>query len=1283
MPFFVAIGIALIKVASLGTASLGAFAAAATVGKIAVFAAASIGLNLAARAFRKDGSGFRPEIARQVVQAGALAQRWAFGEVRSGGYLVYAGSRRGVTARAAYVLSNGACESLDAVVLRGDYIELVSGDDGWLHPKSGTAEDGSELNPYRGKVRFMVNFAADGNQGSELRTVPYNYGDDAEPGTLQFVNTDGTTSSEPGLATVAVRYQKRRYPRDSEFFNSQTAGTIEIVEEPYATDFPAWTEDHRLNGVSWVSVEFTQPDYEDFKDRFWQYWPFHQIEFVFKGMKLTWPGQDTPTWTRNVAAIYHWWLTARRGVPADRIDRAAFDAAYALCEEDVTYELPDTHSDYNATVKRYAADGIVSSGESVQEIEDGLNTAWAGEYIEDGRIYFRPGEDRTSSLTLDDSYLIEDAIPSWQPWRPLDQRFNAVDCRLGQSREHKFEDLVLPRFIDTDSREKDGELRAHVLDLPYTNDPITGARNARILLSEQREQRLVVIPVVPGPNYEVMALRPRDVVTWGSETWGLAPALYRVETMVFDISGVITLVLRQDDPETYIDSLILPPLKQENVARLSDEGSVPIDDVVGLSLREIVDVAADGTVEVYLEAAWTSVAPATQVQWQLVVFEMNDDGEVVLDGDGDPVRDYEESIWSESIRVEGHTATNDIPGVVGNVWRARVRHVHGERSASRWVFAEVTIDGKTDGPPPPTDIEVLAAPSSVDVSWTNPEDADFSHVEIEAVAETQPALPADPIPMVSRDAFGRFARVVGLVSETSYVVRLRSFDTSGNFGDWSDPSTQDSGPDIEGAAGTDGFGRELVFARTPQRDASDNPFVIAMNERPLNTWTFDQTNAAPITRGRVTWHDGVPVDDPEVSEYIWQSERSITGAPKVGDEVVDGWSVPVIITADGVDGRGGEDGNGVEFVYAVTPDDTTLDASQRPGNDWAYDSPAAIGGLQWHDGAPTLTKALGILWVSSRRVPGQPAVGDPRPAADDPDAWSDWSIPTILTRIGDDGEDAIGHVLTRTHRIGGGDLTDGGEDTSPEFDIRYNADPSEALFCIVGVEDTPYLQRVIIGSVISFNDGDKVRRYRTKTMASLQDRGCYEFQVDVLNGEDGLADKDEVVLRFTYADAGLPQSPVGYTVMRIAEEMSATGSPTEFDVNLFNMESDILTLGALSQDDISYLDSVPVGTRIWIDGDHYVWIGETTGPPVKTIFATGPGMAYKFTVKEIQSPPDITNGETYPIHFSHVLSAGPDVVRGVEEGGLGSIRKIWRGTQDQYDALDEYDEQTIYFIAVA
>ena len=100
----------------------------------------------------------------------------------------------------------------------------------------------------------------------------------------------------------------------------------------------------------------------------------------------------------------------------------------------------------------------------------------------------------------------------------------------------------------------------------------------------------------------------------------------------------------------------------------------------------------------------------------------------------------------------------------------------------------------------------------------------------------------------------------------------------------------------------------------------------------------------------------------------------------------------------GSDGEDGVNAGGQEHVFAVTAD-PTISIAQRPDDDWGFDEPVIMGGLQWYDGAPSLTELATFLWRSSRKVFGQPKVGA--------DVNALFGMPTIVGRYGLDGQPGL------------------------------------------------------------------------------------------------------------------------------------------------------------------------------------------------------------------------------------------------------------------------------------
>ena len=477
--------------------------------------------------------------------------RWVLGEgVRTPGALTYFGSD-GREARMALVLGEGECGRIaDQVWIDGQAVPLIRTADG----------DGDLLKPqaaskYFNKIEFREYFAADGTQGSHMRTaVPSE--------TYTYDQGDGTYGSEPGY--------------DTEF--QQAAGQ---QAEPYVTPFPVWDTTHKLNGLSWVYARLTQPEYgTDIDKRFWTRVP--NLEFLIDGLKITWPGQAVPTLTSNAAAVRYWWETERRGRLASAIDAASFTAAYALSDEDVDATnggadpLPAGYSDWPTTSKRYSIRGVFASGDDIGGVEDRLDVAWAGEVVESaGKLYFRPGVDRVALLSIGDAQIIDPPIA--RPWPALQERVNALTGEIPQSAQHDWSSLSLPQVpesVTPAALERAGGKRSGHVRLAYISDPLAAGRLLAVNLRRGRESLRIQLVVLPGETFERTGLIPTDRVLLTNSEYGLVQSRFEVERVLIRQDGAVALTLREDLAGTYDDTLVLPPL-EPRVIRLEDERQVP------------------------------------------------------------------------------------------------------------------------------------------------------------------------------------------------------------------------------------------------------------------------------------------------------------------------------------------------------------------------------------------------------------------------------------------------------------------------------------------------------------------------------------------------------------------------------------------------------------------------------------------------------------------------------------------------------------------------------------
>ena len=741
------------------------------------------GIQLVRLAFQRD-----PEPIDQLsgpkatIRSEVSNERYVLGRARVPGVLAYYGSYQR-NAVMGLVLSEGECDSIEKVWIDGHEVLLTrttqSGGDK-LVPVAG--------NEYSGKIEFFEYFAADGTQGAFLRGIPSNANIDSGPDipTSGFNYVDGYSPNDPSVEEFADYPgfwgpDGEITPATSHRLHFPNVKGTDGVVSPFRTQFPPWTVSHKLNGLSWVAVQLIQPEYgQDISNRFWSRVP--NLEFLVKGKKLTWPGQTTPTWTQNAAAIRYWWEINRRGRDPEQIDETDFTAAYNLCEEDVTVTLPQEYSDagFNSTSKRYSVNGVISSGDSVSGVEEQLDLAWAGQVLESrGTIHFRPGvQDSAACAVITDTDIVES--PKVQPWAPLQERINAATAEIGQSFAHEYTRLTLPEFVDSSAETRDGEKRSGRMVLGFVNDPIAAVRLQVINLRRARESLRLVLVVRPGSDpsssnpathFDRLGLIPTDCVLVSNSELGLSNFRMVVEQVVIRRDWGVQLTLREDLTDTYDDTLTLPPLSSRIIRLAQDTDFIP--DVQNLTVDEIASIAKDGTTLIHLLVSWTAAA----VGQTLIEIRQKSS-----DPDNPDMYPWEPGV--------SNTNMFSFPGVTsGLTYEVRARHQGTNNVNGAWSnIVERMVGGDLTPPADPMDFDVDFRALGFRASWTNPNDNDLGSVciyvaegemaafgdsDLVATVSVSPGTTADP----SMDSYEHS----NLTAGTIYRVWIRAKDLSGNL----------------------------------------------------------------------------------------------------------------------------------------------------------------------------------------------------------------------------------------------------------------------------------------------------------------------------------------------------------------------------------------------------------------------------------------------------------------------------------------------------------------------
>ena len=298
-----------------------------------------------------------------------------------------------------------------------------------------------------------------------------------------------------------------------EYFKADGTEGSECFAAAAGADLPFNAADVSAEGLSWCYIKLTQNDYgTDLDTRRWNKVP--NIEFVVKGIKIS-AGRDpsgTKLFTENAAIIRKWWLTERRGINFNRINRTYYRAAVSRCDTmiDISNLTNFDSSAMSTDLKRYTINGLIHSGDDVVRIEQDMDFAWDGAIVDwDGELLFRPGGQRTSVKEITGADIVEE--PLYRPGTTLSA--NRFLCDIPQSEWHDYLPYTLT-VDDTGKQRYDG--RINTVNLGRTDLVTNPAQAANLLRSAARRARAsssLELTIMPGDNFENAVIVPGDKVT--------------------------------------------------------------------------------------------------------------------------------------------------------------------------------------------------------------------------------------------------------------------------------------------------------------------------------------------------------------------------------------------------------------------------------------------------------------------------------------------------------------------------------------------------------------------------------------------------------------------------------------------------------------------------------------------------------------------------------------------------------------------------------------------------
>lgn len=550
------------------------------------------------------------------------------------------------------------------------------------------------------------------------------------------------------------------YARIKFYKGDQTTADSDLVSES-----TSWTTNHILRDTAYLYVRL---EYDP--DQFPNGIP--NISAVVRGKKLYDPRQDstsahydasvgvdthrvndssTWTWNQNPAlAVRDYLVDSKYGLGEDAalINSSALVSAADYCDIEL-----DSNTD---PIPQLQINGIVDTANSRKENIDSMLSSMGGMLVYSGGAYFiRAAQYVSPTITIDESVMVgQIQVQTRQSRR---SQYNGVKG-VFLSKEKNYTVADYPAQISSTYATEDGDPIYLDMPLPFVTDNEQAQRLAKIALLKSRQQTVITVPV----NLAGLKFKAGDVINVTNERMGYDQKPFEVVDYAIAIepSGGIRVDLRcvetassiynwlSDDAEDFLSG-----------GELSLYDGKTTQPPTSLVVSEGSRIDSDGTVIPTIDVSWTAASDAFvdhyEVEW----------------------KKQADSVY-KTVNTVGTEFEIPIPEV-GFTFDVRVRAVNALGVRSSYASTTVTLSGDTTAPGVPTNLSVSADNHLILITWENPTDSDFLHVEIKSAAVATEGS-ATLLAKVDAEAYSDGPFSVG----TTRYYWLRSVDRSGNASAW-------------------------------------------------------------------------------------------------------------------------------------------------------------------------------------------------------------------------------------------------------------------------------------------------------------------------------------------------------------------------------------------------------------------------------------------------------------------------------------------------------------------